>query len=351
MIAQAREALRRKPLVGVAVSVAIHAALLAVLLFVHPAGTPSQKRGDALIVELPSEESGRGTPGPQANAPATPDLPAPSPKAPTLPPAAPARPQAPAPARPPAAARAKPAPKAEPRETPRAVASAPQPPPAAQSGDIPAAKSARQAPSEAAAPEAAKPEAPQPEASKPEAPAPAAPPATASAPPSPPGPVAMIPPGPVDSRAALRRGGGGGGIGQGGAGGFGGGRGGIEGEPIPLNSSDPDFSDYLERVRALIKRYWVSPCVKDSQTHICEYKSGFLIIEFGILKSGQLAFLELQRSSGYVVLDDSAANAIKLASPFPAIPPALLKGRKGPGVPIVARFHYVLETDFRSVIR
>jgi TonB family protein len=161
----------------------------------------------------------------------------------------------------------------------------------------------------------------------------------------------MVPPPPVDIRSAFRRGGGGGGIGRGGAGGTGTGRGGIEGEPVPLNSPDPDFSDYLERVRALIKRHWVSPCVKDPQTHVCEYKSGFLIIEFGILKSGHLAFVELQRSSGYVVLDDSAANAIKLASPFPAIPPAMLRGRKGAGVPILARFHYVLETDFRSIIR
>ena len=342
MIAQAREALRRKPLVGVVASIVIHAALLVALLWVHPASKSTQKRGDALIVELPSSpESGRGTPGPQADAPATPDPPAraPAPRAPSMPQPAPARPRPPAPVRPPAPER--PAPRAEPRETPPRVASPPQAPPAAETGDIPAAKSAPQAPTEAAAAQPA----------KPEPPAPPAPPAVASAPPSPPGPVAAVPPAPIDSRTALRRGGGGGGIGPGGAGGIGTGRGGIEGEPIPLNSADPDFSDYLERVRALIKRNWVSPCVKDPLTHVCEYKSGFLIIEFGILKSGQLAFVELHRSSGYVVLDDSASNAIKLASPFPAIPPALLKGRKGPGVPILARFHYVLETDFRSIIR
>jgi len=157
----------------------------------------------------------------------------------------------------------------------------------------------------------------------------------------------MVPPVAPDIRSAFRRGGGGGGIGPGGAGGFGIGRGGIEGTPIPLNSQDPDFNDYLERVRVLIQKNWTYPCVKNEDTRVCEHKSAQLVIEFGILKNGQLAFIELHRSSGYVVMDDSAANAIKLASPFPAIPAAMFRGRKGTGIPIVANFHYMLEGDLR----
>ena len=328
MLEKISAALRRKPLLGVGLSLVVHAALLMALLWVHPARMPAQKRGDALIVELPNleEPASRGTPGPSANEPLTPVAPAPK--------AAPARP---APSRPAAVA-----PPARPREAPRAVASAPQPPPSTERGDMPTTKAAPQPTSEAAKAEPAKPQPAQPEA----------PAAVASVPPSPPGQVAMVPPSSApDIRSALRRGGGGGGSGTGGAGGSGVGRAGIEGEPVPFDSKDPNFSDYLDRVRALIKRHWSYPCVKNADTRGCEYKTGVLVIEFGILRNGQLGFVELHRSSGYSIMDDYAQNAIKLASPFPAIPAALLQNRKGAGLPILARFNYVVETGLTNVIR
>jgi protein TonB len=333
MLEKIRAALRRKPLLGVGISVVVHAALLMALLWVHPGRTPTQKRGDALIVELPNlqEPGGQGTPGPSANEPLTPVAPAPK--------AAPARP-----ARPRPAAVALPAPPAPPRAapSPRAVASAPQPPPSTERGDMATTKAAPQPTSEAAKPEPAKPQPAQPEG----------PAAVASLPPSPPGQVAMVPPSSApDIRSALRRGGGGGGSGTGGAGGSGVGRAGIEGEPVAFDSKDPNFSDYLDRVRALIKRHWSYPCVKNADTRGCEYKTGVLVIEFGILRNGQLGFVELHRSSGYSIMDDFAQNAIKLASPFPAIPAALLQNRKGAGLPILARFNYVVETGLTNVIR
>src|SRR6266851_30713 len=127
MIERVREALRRKPLIGVAFSIAVHAALLLALLWVHPTRTATQKRGDALIVELPNldEPASRGTPGPQADAPLSPAFPAPT-AAPSRPTPA-VRPTPPVPSRPPATVR--PAPAAEPREARRTVASAPQPSP------------------------------------------------------------------------------------------------------------------------------------------------------------------------------------------------------------------------------
>lgn len=325
----------RRPLLGAAISVAVHALLLLALFWVPPGHTPAQKRGDALIVDLPNldEPANRGTPGPAPNEPPAPAAPPPKPSA---------RPTPPAPK-----AAARPAPTAEARDLPRTVARAAQPAPSVERGEAPTAKSVPQ-PTTDAATATVDPVKPSPELSRSEPP----PPAVASAPPTPPGPVATVPPPPApDIRSALRRGGGGGGSGFGGAGGAGIGRGGIEGAPIPLNSTDPDFNDYLERVRRLIQRHWIYPCVKDPDTFRCEPKSALLVIEFGILKNGHLAFVDLHRSSGYVVMDDSAANAIKLASPFPAIPPSMLKGRKGAGVPILANFHYVLETDFKHVIR
>ena len=145
---------------------------------------------------------------------------------------------------------------------------------------------------------------------------------------------------PPDIRSALSRGGGG-------AGGRDDGRGGIEGEPIPLDSKDPKYSDYLDRVRRMIKDKWSYPCVKNAETHECEYKSARLIIEFGIMKDGRVPFVTVRQSSGFVIMDDYAVNAIKLASPFPAVPDSFSKK----GIPILATFLYVVDTSLVNLLR
>src|SRR5438876_8020565 len=134
MIEQLKAAVSRRPVFGIAMSVAVHAVLLLALFWVPPGHKLVQKRGDALIVELPNlqEPGGSGTPGPSPEAPVPA---APAVKAPAAPPARPTPP-------PRAPAVARPAPKAEPRQAPRQVASTPQPPPSAERGDVAAAKSA-----------------------------------------------------------------------------------------------------------------------------------------------------------------------------------------------------------------
>jgi TonB family protein len=133
-----------------------------------------------------------------------------------------------------------------------------------------------------------------------------------------------------DMRSALRRGG---------AGGSGDGRGGIEGEPIPLDSPDPKYSDYLDRVRRMIKDKWIYPCIPNPSSRQCEYKSAQLEIEFGIGKDGRVPFVIVRQSSQHGIYDEYAVNAIKLASPFPPVPDDLSKK----GIPILARFTYILE--------
>lgn len=120
------------------------------------------------------------------------------------------------------------------------------------------------------------------------------------------------------------------------------GRGGIEGEPIPLDSDNPRFNDYLEQVRRRIQANWVYPCLKSGQN--CEYREATLEIEFGILKDGRLQFVELVRKSEYEVYDEYATNAIKLASPFPPVPASMMSTTKAgsAGVPIRARFVYLI---------
>jgi TonB family protein len=133
----------------------------------------------------------------------------------------------------------------------------------------------------------------------------------------------------------------------------GGGRGGIEGEPIPLDSSDTKFNDYLERLRRKIKANWGFPCIKDEMTHGCDYKTAMLVVEFGILKDGRLQFVEVVRSSGFPIYDDYAVNAIKLSSPFPVVPSAMIVAMKrgSTGVAIMAQFNYVVDTSLTNVLR
>ncbi len=150
---------------------------------------------------------------------------------------------------------------------------------------------------------------------------------------------------PIDIRSALGRGGGAGGA-------RGGGRGGIEGEPIPLDSSDAKFSDYLDRLRRRIKANWGFPCIKNA-TGPCDYKTTSLIVEFGILKDGRLQFVDVVKSSGFPIYDDYAVNAIKLGSPFPAVPPEMIVAMKrgSTGVSIMARFNYVVDTSLTNLLR
>ena len=150
-----------------------------------------------------------------------------------------------------------------------------------------------------------------------------------------------------DIRSALRRGG------PGGAGGFGEGRGGIVGSPIPLDTRDTRYSDYFQRIQRMIQAKMSYPCVKNPETHECEYRSAQLLVEFGILKDGQLQFVEVITGADREIFDDYSVNAIKLAAPFPPVPPALMASlRPGTtGVPVAARFVYVLESSFRGLVR
>jgi outer membrane biosynthesis protein TonB len=326
MLAKAWQQLRERPFAGVAVSLAIHLAILAALLWVSgPASIYTVKRGEPLFVELPQvdEPAQRGAPASEKPAPPAPKV-QPTPPAPRVsaPPPKPSSPQA----------------RLEARAPERPSPATPPPPaPEAPSGELPRVASVPPKAAEAPPTEPARtPEPPH------EAPPPSPAPRVAAVPESP-------PPAP-DIRQALRRGG----PGPGGAGGRGEGWSGIEGEPIPLDSSDPKFNDYLDRIRRMIKEKWGYPCIKDLATGHCDYKSARLVIVFGILKDGRVPMLEVAQQSGYDVYDDYAVNAIKLASPFPPVPASLMATAKSgsAGVKIVAAFQYVLvESSLTNILR
>ena len=122
-------------------------------------------------------------------------------------------------------------------------------------------------------------------------------------------------------------------------------RSGIDGDPIPLDSRDPQANDYLEQVRRRIKEKWGYPCIKDVASGRCDYKPARLVIVFGILKDGRVPTLEVAQQSAYAIYDDYAANAIRLAQPFSPVPPELMALAKAEsaGIIVVAGFDYVLQ--------
>ena len=103
----------------------------------------------------------------------------------------------------------------------------------------------------------------------------------------------------------------------------------LKGESIPLDTKDPKYQDYFNKVRAKIKRNWIYP-------REAERIEGELLIEFGIAKSGDLQFILLRRTSGVQKLDEYAMRAIQLAIPFPPVPDDLATET----LPISARFRY-----------
>jgi TonB family protein len=113
------------------------------------------------------------------------------------------------------------------------------------------------------------------------------------------------------------------------------GRGGVEGEPVPLDTPDPKYKEYFELIREKIRRNWGYP--REAADRGME---GQLLIEFHIAKNGQLEYIELRRTSGVGILDHYALNAIRLAQPFPPVPDALAKNV----LPISGLFRYQIVT-------
>jgi len=258
-----------------------------------------------------------------------------------------AAPEPPIPARPaPESAadeRSRPAPRAQPRSQPsppepRAAAAAPRiPDPAPERSPDPPREIAKAAPPAgeepayegrgAQPPNASPPSRPSTEAAPPPvAPAPASEPRVASVPRPPPS---------FGGGAPVQPRGGGGGM-------FQGSQGGVVGQPVPLDTPDPNYRDYMARVRQQIYAKWVYP--REAQDRDLR---GRLVVEFQIGKDGRLLSLDLVTSSGEYILDSSALNAIKLAERYPPLPDAMQRDV----LPIVAIFSYRIRTTQSSTFQ
>jgi TonB family protein len=128
----------------------------------------------------------------------------------------------------------------------------------------------------------------------------------------------------------------------GGGGGFLGSQGGVVGQAVPLDTPDPNYREYMQRVRQRIYAKWNYPReAKDRDL------AGRLVIEFHIGKDGQLLSLELVSSSGESILDSSALNAVKMAERYPPLPEAMQRDV----LPVVAIFSYRIRTTQSSTFQ
>jgi periplasmic protein TonB len=274
-----RDRAQRTLALAIVTSVLFHLFLLIPFVAIPGFLQPAQvtKRGEPLLVDItpdrPEEKAPLGNPSRPVTPPEARERPPSPPARPPAPPRAVEAPRAPAPRpTPPAPAPPQAVAKAEPALDP--MVKTPEPRPAA-----PAPQPSQTAPSQSAA----------------------------SAPPAPQVAVAR----PLDGMR--RQPGGGGGL-------SGGGRGGVEGEPIPLDTPEPKYQDYFNKVRERIKANWIYP--RQAGDRGIE---GELLIEFHIGKDGRLSYIELRHSSGTTILDDAALTAVKLAQPFPPVPDEIAK--------------------------
>ena len=103
------------------------------------------------------------------------------------------------------------------------------------------------------------------------------------------------------------------------------------GAPVSLNTNDPAYMNYFNRIKHAINQKWEYPELAKRYG-----LQGTLLLEFAVGANGQIEQLRLVRSSGSQLLDDEALRAIKAAAPFPPIPAWI----KSTPLPISATMEY-----------
>jgi len=305
--------------IAVVCSILLHILLLGLFVGLNSMSLPLvAKRGEPLIVDIapekPEEKAPLGNPARPPSPPPSEPAPRAAPAPPPTPPAPPKAAPAPRPEPPRQVAKALPPPPSPPAKAPEPPKPAPLPEPQPAPQQAPP----RETPPPAAAPQPQ----PQPaEAAKPQEAAPSG--ASSAGSPSANQQTALAKP--SEPRPSIFR--------YPGGGGLHGGRGGSAGEPIPLDTPDPNYREYMEKVKQRIYAKWGYPY--EAQTRGLQ---GKLVVEFHIAKDGHLQFIEMKASSGEDILDNFALTAVKLAQMYPPLPDAMQREV----LPIVAIFVYTL---------
>jgi TonB family protein len=102
-----------------------------------------------------------------------------------------------------------------------------------------------------------------------------------------------------------------------------------------------DFTSYLARIVASVKRNWLSVMPESARLG----EQGRVVLQFRILRDGLVPDSEpgLMGSSGKEPLDRAAISSIRASSPFPPLPPAF----GGPYIELRFMFLYNLPPNYR----
>ena len=93
-------------------------------------------------------------------------------------------------------------------------------------------------------------------------------------------------------------------------------------ETISLDTDDKRYVTYFQVIKERIAAHWSYP--QEARNKLLE---GRLLVVFSLNKEGSLTRLDIRESSGYDLLDQEAARAIRNASPFPSFPQHITAGR------------------------
>ncbi|MFQ5532415.1 MAG: TonB family protein, partial [Candidatus Methylomirabilales bacterium] len=101
---------------------------------------------------------------------------------------------------------------------------------------------------------------------------------------------------------------------------------------VSLETRSSEYAPYLAGVKRRIQQHWrVHPYVKQVGL------TANLVVLFSINRDGELARLDVTKSSGVSILDEAAVGAVRAAAPYSPFPPMFTFQRLN----IIANFHYV----------
>ena len=103
---------------------------------------------------------------------------------------------------------------------------------------------------------------------------------------------------------------------------------------------------YIQGVKDRIALRLTYPCVRSATTGVCEPLNASVGVDFGILKTGALGFVQIVRPSGQALYDTEAVEAVRRAAPFPPVPADLMATvpAHSTGIPIRANVNFVVKT-------
>jgi TonB family protein len=116
----------------------------------------------------------------------------------------------------------------------------------------------------------------------------------------------------------------------------------VVGQPVPLDSPDPNYREYLQKVRQRIYAHWRFP----NEAHNREINAR-LVVEFHIGKDGQLLKADIVEPSNEHLLDISAMSAVKAPEGYPPLPDSMRRDV----LPVVAVFTVRIRTSQSSVFQ